>query len=417
MKKCLIFITAGFPYGTVEPFIESELPYHTDFFDKVYVFALDAGGNATRQLPPGVECFNVSPPDKRFSRLNDILRAATFRSRIADENTSDRDETSGSLTKKLFRRYFEARSIRHIGEILRVSENIDFSAFDKIVIFSYWFFVTAMTGALLQQHLKKSCDNTLLVSRGHGYDVYSYANTLNYLPDRNFLFSAVYRLYVCSEHGKNYLSGNYPAWREKIAVSYLGTPDRGLGPVPDDGVFRIVTCSRVVPLKRLERLVDTLLLLKISGLKLSWTHIGGGAGLTKLEKRAEKLKDFMSVSFEGERSNKSVLELYQSRPFSLFINVSSSEGLPVSIMEAASFGIPAVATDVGGTREIVCDGLTGTLIPADFSYASLADEIRRFAFMPIMEYIDYRLNTRKHWEEKFSADNNYKKFSAEISGG
>ena len=37
----------------------------------------------------------------------------------------------------------------------------------------------------------------------------------------------------------------------------------------------------------------------------------------------------------------------------LFINTSSSEGVPVSIMEALSVGIPIIATDVGGTKEIV----------------------------------------------------------------
>ena len=48
--------------------------------------------------------------------------------------------------------------------------------------------------------------------------------------------------------------------------------------------------------------------------------------------------------------------------FDLFVNMSLSEGIPVSIMEAISFGIPIIATNVGGNAEIVNDE-TGVLIP------------------------------------------------------
>ena len=40
-------------------------------------------------------------------------------------------------------------------------------------------------------------------------------------------------------------------------------------------------------------------------------------------------------------------------PVDLFLTVSANEGIPVSIMEAQSFGIPVIATDVGGISEIV----------------------------------------------------------------
>ncbi|MFR4320263.1 MAG: glycosyltransferase [Blautia massiliensis (ex Durand et al. 2017)] len=44
------------------------------------------------------------------------------------------------------------------------------------------------------------------------------------------------------------------------------------------------------------------------------------------------------------------------------MNVSSSEGIPVSIMEATSFGIPGIATDAGGTKEIIRDKENGVLL-------------------------------------------------------
>lgn len=49
----------------------------------------------------------------------------------------------------------------------------------------------------------------------------------------------------------------------------------------------------------------------------------------------------------GYIANKDLLDWYKTNKPSIFINVSSSEGVPVSIMESMSCGIPTIATDVG----------------------------------------------------------------------
>lgn len=49
--------------------------------------------------------------------------------------------------------------------------------------------------------------------------------------------------------------------------------------------------------------------------------------------------------------------------FDLFVQSSHTEGLPNVLLEAAAAGIPVVATDVGGTREVVVDGSTGLIVP------------------------------------------------------
>lgn len=50
--------------------------------------------------------------------------------------------------------------------------------------------------------------------------------------------------------------------------------------------------------------------------------------------------------------------------FDLAVQVSDSESLPNAVLEAAAAGLPIVATAVGGTAEILEDGLSGVLIPA-----------------------------------------------------
>jgi len=49
---------------------------------------------------------------------------------------------------------------------------------------------------------------------------------------------------------------------------------------------------------------------------------------------------------------------------SVFVNPSYSEGQPSSVAEAAAIGLPVIATDVGGTNELVVDGITGYLVKA-----------------------------------------------------
>ena len=72
----------------------------------------------------------------------------------------------------------------------------------------------------------------------------------------------------------------------------------------------------------------------------------------------------MDIRFTGPISNNKVFELYRTTPIDLFINVSKSEGIPVSIMEALSVSIPVLATNCGGIEEIV-NNEVGYIISSD----------------------------------------------------
>lgn len=80
-------------------------------------------------------------------------------------------------------------------------------------------------------------------------------------------------------------------------------------------------------------------------------------------------------------------------------------------MEAISYGIPTIATDVGGTSEIVVDGVSGYLLREQFEPEELATCIKRVADLSETEYSELRKSTRKLWLEKFQAKKNYLEFS------
>ena len=67
-----------------------------------------------------------------------------------------------------------------------------------------------------------------------------------------------------------------------------------------------------------------------------------------------------NVRLEAPRPRDSLAEVYQGA--SVYLQLSRTEGLPNVLLEAAAAGVPVVATNVGGTAEVVQDGRTGLLV-------------------------------------------------------
>ena len=87
---------------------------------------------------------------------------------------------------------------------------------------------------------------------------------------------------------------------------------------------------------------------------IHWVHIGDGPERVNIEALISQINNpKIKVLLLGQLPNEEVLHYYETHPVDLFINVSSFEGIPVSIMEAMSRGIPVAATPVGGIPEIV----------------------------------------------------------------
>lgn len=90
--------------------------------------------------------------------------------------------------------------------------------------------------------------------------------------------------------------------------------------------------------------------------------VGDGALRETLQAQAAALSIGDAVRFLGDRSD--VRQLLQG--FDLFVLSSLSEGYSMALLEACASGLPVVATDVGGNREIIVDGHNGLIVaPAD----------------------------------------------------
>ena len=83
-------------------------------------------------------------------------------------------------------------------------------------------------------------------------------------------------------------------------------------------------------------------------------------------------------------------------------------------MEAASFGIPCIATNVGGTGEIISDGDNGILLSENPTEQEIAEAIRAFCWLDKEAYEKFRHAARERWDEKYNAEKNYREFVKEL---
>ena len=175
----------------------------------------------------------------------------------------------------------------------------------------------------------------------------------------------------------------------------------------------IVSCSWCTEVKRIDLIINTLS--KIKNKRIRWIHFGDGYLYESLKALAKKvLPPNIEYAFKGAVANVEILDFYKNNSIDVFLNVSASEGIPVSIMEVQSFGIPVIATDVGGVKEIITHGENGYLIQKNFCIDELVAHIEEFIIMPVDKKINLRKVARTMWQNKYSASYNYTRIFEKI---
>ncbi|SET58089.1 Glycosyltransferase involved in cell wall bisynthesis [[Clostridium] aminophilum] len=411
MSKLYLF-SMGFPYPgkSMETYLETECQYYGKF-EEVNICALEvlkADLDKKRDICCGTKT-NVYP----------ILFGSKVKY-LFYSILSVLDKNFYVECRKLIReKKFDLGKIRRLVKFFgrshcdanQVIQTLHLNKSEKVknaVIYTYRFEYQAYVCSLLSRYF----DNPVLIARAHGYDLYEERNSNQYIPCREQLLKSFDRIYLIAKDGIKYLTEKYPQYSKKYFLSYLGTQDKGIEEYESDDTFRIVSCSNILPGKRVDRIIEVLS--ELTSPNIEWIHFGDGPSEGDIKELAKnKLQGKIKYQFMGRRSNTDILEYYKNNSISLFINLSESEGLPVSIMEAMSFGIPCVATDVGGTGEIVIDGYNGWLVNTEDACQKIANIIDNFC-SSVAQVTHFRTNARNTWEKYFNADTNYNRFVQEI---
>ena len=152
------------------------------------------------------------------------------------------------------------------------------------------------------------------------------------------------------------------------------------------------------------------------GVKLHWYHIGDSGHDAKLElqQKIDQLGISTHATLVGRLSHEDALEFLARPEMSILLNTSSTEGAPVSIMEALGSALPVVGTDVGATSELVKDMFNGTLLPANPTSKQVAEALRMWASMDPEEYREMSMNARKVWSTTCDSRKVYPQLIADL---
>ena len=393
--KNIVIFSESYPYGHAEVFLENEVHYLADYAEKIEIYPRKKLGTV-RETPENVI-------------INDLLSKTTFL-----------DYLKQLFVNFFFLRYLSLfvtaqkraktpffRSLRSfIGYCLdgfAMAEKLNKVQFPiNAILYSYWYKHTALALALIHTNTKK-------IIRTHRGDLYEEEYSF---PFHKFISEKINKIYSISKQGKDYLINHYNIKQDKIEVNYLGTYNnqKSCLPIKKNKVC-IISCSALIERKRVGLIFDVIehFAKANSDKEINWTHVGGGPLLEKMRSRSSTQKN-LHVNFTGNLPNKDFHHLLCTNFYDVFLNLSTSEGIPVTIMEAISYGIPAIATDVGGTKEIV-DASSGILLPENFKIEQAA-----MAIDGILEKgNNLRLSAKNFWDKNFNAQKNYSHFYQSIS--
>jgi len=271
------------------------------------------------------------------------------------------------------------------------------------IFYSAWYYATAY--AVSELKLKYKFAKT--VTLAHSFEID---------PIRNKYINVLFRKQYHNNLDRVcFISYNvYNSFKENIAkplglslnnteVRYLGTKKifNGISHFSKDGCLRIVSCSNMIPIKRVDLIFMTLD--DIRDIPIEWVHFGDGSEMNYIRDMVKNKKNHnLTVKLTGSIDNAEIHKYYISNNVDIFINVSKSEGIPVSIMEAMSYGIPIIATDVGGNSEIVNNDF-GILISSNptikeikesiLELINLSDEEKRHMQKNALSFFEMNLNS------------------------
>lgn len=401
----LVLFTDTFPFGRSETFLETEIEYLARAFRKVLVVPGRIGGDL-RPIPSNVEV-DRSLAEVHRSRMRAASLLTALRSREFFRELRSRPKSlleSAALRRLIGYSAATVRTRRWLQDLLGSGR----VAASDALFYTYWL-ATEAAALAAERRLRPELHT---VSRAHGIDLYWERHEPPYIPLQRHALKGMGRVCAVSENGRAYLADRHPGLAERIGVARLGVNDPGfITRGSTDGVFRVVSCSNLYPVKRVDLLVEGIAVLarQHPDLTIEWNHLGDGYLRPQIEEDAGHLLPAnVRWSIHGKIPNRDVLAFYRENPVDAFVNVSSSEGVPVSIMEAQSCGIPVVATAVGGTPEIVneCSGVLLKPSPAPREVAG--GLTRLLPGSPGGSAL--RAGSRRAWGEHSDAAKNYPGF-------
>lgn len=398
MKELWLF-TTRFPFGLREAFLENEIPVLSERYERVVIFP-EHREEPLRRMPANVEVRRLAADPYARASVSAIVARWRTTFKLLRSLWNDAPSARVLMRQWPVLRSRIAQLVYRAGLLEQEWEKA--ANKNNITLYAYWTHDWVTVLGLVRERRPE----LTFFSRAHGFDVFEEQNPGRWIPFRSFQLEHVSRVYCASNTGLEHLRKRHPSKTDRFALSRLGTKDHGSGPLPEEGPLHVVSCSFLIPRKRVARLVEALAL--VEG-PVRWTHFGGGEETDLVRGMAERLLPHVQVDLRGMTPNARIMEWYSRTPVDVFVHLSRLEGgVVVAVQEAMSFGIPVVAADSGGVRDIMSPD-TGVLLNNEPTAQEVAAILQGWRSGP-MAAKAFRDGVREAWRARFDASVVFERF-------
>lgn len=407
----LVLFTSHYPFHG-EAFLEDEIRIAENYFDSILIVTLEKNADkAIYYIPSNAKVITVRDGASRFSGIGKAIFNAFFLHHgFAELRTAVKERGWSGILPAARAVIADERAINYLNK----AEDQWLGNTEETIFYSYWLSAEATYLVRRKKQLRGIC-----IARVHGGDCFF---NRAYHPYRREQLQKLDGIFPISMAGREDLLTHYgmdcEGLKEKTKVARLGIEIRGemSSPWKKQAQKTIVTCSNVIPLKRLDLMIDALS--GINGAEIRWIHFGDGSEMDAIQRRAqEKLSNKSNISFRfmGLTPKKEILAFYGEESVDLFVNCSDAEGIPVSMMEAMAYGIPAIGRNVGGVSELL-DKDCGILLPDTVSPEQLAEAIENMLSTDEDRFSGIRKRAGEKVRSLYSMEDNYTMFFDTLIG-
>ncbi len=388
MSKKIVFITSSFPYGKSEVWAINEINSLMDLGNDITIIPRSGQGKIINQDAIKFSSNLIDLPYINFKIFIIFLRSIAFNPLnflklligiVKQSNTIiDFVKAIIVMPKSIFSaKLLHGEGINHVHSLSTTS--------------------AAVMAYIISSNLEVPWSYTLHSS-----------SVLNSKYKRSFLFQSqsASKCRTISKIIANDLSNFIgPSLSKKVSTVHLGVDTQGYikEKININDPLIIATPAElkehkghVYAIKAAKKLID------IGVNNFKWYFFGSGPLLNVLQEKVKELNLINHCYFPGNIDHQELLNKYKIHEVDIVISSSISipdvfEGIPVSLMEAMSYGIPVIATDSGGTKELV-DGQSGILVKQNDPNAILS------GIIDLINKPDFRRKISKNGRNKIMQD-------------